>query len=78
MVVGELRTANATVEKLALRKITLSPIFIILKKIKLAQLSTTCEWHNQHNIHMKKHDEIHFLKQAAFLSFARNSSALTS
>jgi len=35
MVVGELRTANATVEKLALRKIALSPIFIILKKIKL-------------------------------------------
>ncbi len=34
------------------------------------KLSATCEWHNKHNFGMKKHGEIVFQKQAAFLSFA--------
>jgi hypothetical protein len=38
-----------------------------------AQLSATCEWPNQHNFNMKKHGEIGFQKQAAFLSFAGKS-----
>jgi hypothetical protein len=39
------------------------------------QLSETCEWHNQHNCHTKEHGEIHFLKQAVFLSFTQKSLA---
>jgi hypothetical protein len=33
------------------------------------QLRATYEWYNQHNFHTKKHNEILFKKQAAFLSF---------
>ncbi len=40
-----------------------------------AQLSATCEWHDQQNFCTKKHGEIHFQKQAAFLSFAWKSCA---
>jgi hypothetical protein len=39
-----------------------------------AQLSATCEWHNQHNFLLKKHVQIHFQKQAAFLSFAQKAA----
>ncbi len=39
-----------------------------------AQLSATCKWHSQHNFHSKKHGEICFQKQAAFLSFAQKAA----
>jgi hypothetical protein len=43
---------------------------IVTCKWQPAQPSATCEWHNQHNFHTKKHGRIHFKKQTAFLSFA--------
>jgi hypothetical protein len=36
-----------------------------LRTFQPAHLSATYEWHNQHNLCMKKHGEIHFQKQAA-------------
>jgi hypothetical protein len=47
---------------------------IVTCKWQPAQLCATCEWHNQHNFHTKKHCEICFKKQAAFLSFEQKAA----
>ncbi len=40
-----------------------------------AQLSVTCEWHNQNNFCTKKHGEICFQKQAAFFCLSSKKAA---